>query len=400
MAINDLSIASPKEKSPIFLVHGTWGRGILRLDPPTDPSTGSSGHRPKRWFEEGSDFRVRLEELKKASLDGAVRAFCWSGANSVTARDCAAKELSEELDQALRVLDVRPIIIAHSHGGNIVLCALKYLKAGGDRLQFIALATPFMRVYLRNEPLHRVVGAIGLVLMLALPIIVVGVLFTAIFLYLGLSTNLVAKLVGILLGVVLLLGIFLFEIARSYRANRPFNSENMRKIKEAASYRPKDLHLPEIFAIRGIDDEGTLALAMGSIGALVGKFFLNHILKIIVFAMIFAMFTVVPPAKFGWWTSYEKVLGIIFICLTYSSVLLCIVFYLLSGCCKMVFGREFLLRWPHFEIAVGTAPDASDGILTSTLPPIPGSGLRHSIYNHPDCVKAIVDWLTRPSRDH
>src|SRR5437667_9231081 len=84
MTINDSSI--PKDKSPIFLVHGTWGRGILRLDPPTDLSRGSMGRRRKRWFEEGSEFHLHLdEELKKVSLDGTVRAFLWSGANSVTA---------------------------------------------------------------------------------------------------------------------------------------------------------------------------------------------------------------------------------------------------------------------------------------------------------------------------
>lgn len=149
--MNDSGIS--KDESPIFLVHGTWGRGILRLDPPTDLSSGSMGGRRLRWFEEGSDFRQRLdEELKKVSLCGPVCAFLWTGANSATARDSAARGLSQELEKCLSMPDVKPIVIAHSHGGNVVLCALKYLKSGTQRLRFIGLSTPFLQVYLNDLP--------------------------------------------------------------------------------------------------------------------------------------------------------------------------------------------------------------------------------------------------------
>jgi hypothetical protein len=152
MTINDSGI--PKDKSPIFLVHGTWGRGSLRLDPPT-------GRRQKRWFDEGSRFRLRLDEaLKKASMEGTVRAFLWSGANSVTARDRAAASLSQELEKSLRAPDTRPIVIAHSHGGNVVLCALKYLKSGTERLRFISLATPFLNVYINDHAINPMVDMI------------------------------------------------------------------------------------------------------------------------------------------------------------------------------------------------------------------------------------------------
>jgi hypothetical protein len=71
-----------------------------------------------------------------------------------------------------------------------------------------------------------------------------------------------------------------------------------------------------------------------------------------------------------------------------------IVFRVVSGCCKMFFGWEFFRNWQHFEIAVGTAPDSCNGIPTTTLPPLSGrTGLRHLIYDHPDCAKAIVNWL-------
>jgi hypothetical protein len=86
-------------------------------------------------------------------LDGAVRAFLWSGANSVRARARAAIQLADELEMVLKTPNTSPIIVAHS-GGNVVLCALKHLKCGKNRIRFIALATPFIRVYLNTSPLH------------------------------------------------------------------------------------------------------------------------------------------------------------------------------------------------------------------------------------------------------
>jgi triacylglycerol esterase/lipase EstA (alpha/beta hydrolase family) len=92
-----------------------------------------------------STFRRSLDnELKDHSLDGTVRAFLWSGANSVTARASAAIKLSEELEMVLREPNTRPVVIAHSHGGNVVLCALKHLTLEKKRIRFIALATPFI----------------------------------------------------------------------------------------------------------------------------------------------------------------------------------------------------------------------------------------------------------------
>jgi hypothetical protein len=64
----------------IILVHGTWARGFfpkrreISLYPPNK----------RWWFEEGSQFRAGLDAaLKNASLDWQIRAFLWSGANSV-----------------------------------------------------------------------------------------------------------------------------------------------------------------------------------------------------------------------------------------------------------------------------------------------------------------------------
>jgi hypothetical protein len=123
-ALNDA--AAQVKRCSIILVHGTWGRGFfpkcreVSLYPPNK----------RWWFEEDSPFRARLDgALKNASLDWSVRSFLWSGANSVRARNSAAKELSECLRKDLKDPDTTAVIIAHSHGGNLALRALQYLDS-------------------------------------------------------------------------------------------------------------------------------------------------------------------------------------------------------------------------------------------------------------------------------
>ena len=100
----------------IVLVHGTWGRGFF----PKSQEASLCPPNKRWWFEEGSQFRTRLDKaLKGASLDCRIRKFLWSGANSVQARDCAARELSDQLTRDLKNPHAKAVIIAHSHGGNV-----------------------------------------------------------------------------------------------------------------------------------------------------------------------------------------------------------------------------------------------------------------------------------------
>src|SRR5215813_1201657 len=133
----------------IILVHGTWGRGFfpkrreVSLYPPNK----------RYWFEEGSQFCAGLDAaLKSASLDWPIRAFLWSGANSVQVRDSAAQELSGQLRKDLQEdPDARAVIIAHSHGGNVALRALQHLDSMAGRIRVVTLATPFLRVFARRS---------------------------------------------------------------------------------------------------------------------------------------------------------------------------------------------------------------------------------------------------------
>jgi hypothetical protein len=68
----------------ITLVHGTWGRVRICEKP--------------LWFEPGSDFREKLAaHLHVRGVVCSFDAFLWSGANSICARDEAAKGLSAKI---------------------------------------------------------------------------------------------------------------------------------------------------------------------------------------------------------------------------------------------------------------------------------------------------------------
>ncbi len=134
----------------ITLVHGTWPRGPLHdvfltpfhgLWPP--PSGAES-----LWFAESSVFRNRLiAALNRQKLHARISPFLWSGANSVRARDIAAQKLAEHIrTERLIHPDSTQLLIAHSHGGNVVLRSLGQLAVGHDNIFIAALATPFVEI--------------------------------------------------------------------------------------------------------------------------------------------------------------------------------------------------------------------------------------------------------------
>ena len=132
-------------------MHGTWPRGLFPKWLDMMRLLGLSKPKPL-WFESKSPFRKELElELKDASLDCEIRPFCWSGANSIFARDEAAQKLARVLKDDLKSSNAAPIVIAHSHGGNVALRAMTHLGADTSRVRIVTLATPFLRVFVRES---------------------------------------------------------------------------------------------------------------------------------------------------------------------------------------------------------------------------------------------------------
>ena len=137
-------------RCPIILVHGTWGRGVFPKRQDEGSCKDSTSQTGTRWFEKGSQFRTALEtQLNTMSVGYSLRSFCWSGANSVFERDRAATKLAAELKADLQDPSAAPIIITHSHGGNVTLRALHHLD-DASRVKLVTLATPFLRVFVRD----------------------------------------------------------------------------------------------------------------------------------------------------------------------------------------------------------------------------------------------------------
>lgn len=145
-------------RETIVLVHGTWGA-------------------ESPWYQPGSDFCRDLEanlrtwyrEIKVWShADSSDKVFRWTGDNSWSARSRAARELATYL----RRLDREGWtfhLVAHSHGGNVVLEALRRL--GETILQrqgkVVLIGTPVLHLKPRKKlsgPLFLAVAAMALVL--------------------------------------------------------------------------------------------------------------------------------------------------------------------------------------------------------------------------------------------
>jgi hypothetical protein len=115
-------ISSPE--CVITLVHGTWA--------PDAP-----------WTKEGSSLRAKLRN--RLGERTVFRTFTWSGRNSHLARLQAGVELRSDLEASIaHYPNAKQFVIAHSHGGNVALYALRdqRLQAWIDGL--VTFATPFL----------------------------------------------------------------------------------------------------------------------------------------------------------------------------------------------------------------------------------------------------------------
>jgi hypothetical protein len=121
-----------------------------------------------RWTAADSPFRNELAASLRIECE--YRAFEWSGGNSHAARIAGGREFASVLRHAI---DDDPVaahyVIAHSHGGNVVMYALR--EFGGVPRQLIGVATlgtPFIRILRR--PVPRRVRLVSTVVALAVTI--------------------------------------------------------------------------------------------------------------------------------------------------------------------------------------------------------------------------------------
>jgi hypothetical protein len=79
----------------------------------------------------------------------------------------------------------------------------------------------------------------------------------------------------------------------------------------------------------------------------------------------------------------------------YTGVaLISLLFLILAPLCKAAFGREFVGAAFVCEVAADSTPDASVNLQSITLSPVLArAGLRHSIYQHPQCADEVARWI-------
>jgi pimeloyl-ACP methyl ester carboxylesterase len=120
--------ALPKESPLVILVHGTWATKSLWAMP--HPSV--------------SKFVSWIMKHVSIPLDN-FRRLPWSGDNQVGARIEAAVRLREMIRTELGKADRLVFIMAHSHGGNVVMNAIEGLtKEEQQSLRLVLMATPFL----------------------------------------------------------------------------------------------------------------------------------------------------------------------------------------------------------------------------------------------------------------
>jgi len=146
---------SPEPDRVVTLVHGTFAR-----------------HAP--WMREG----LLWDRLKALPGTTLFSRFCWTGSNSHTARLRAGEDLASHLRGLTdKFPNARHFIVGHSHGGNVMLYAMKD-EALADRVTgLVTLATPFITV--RRRKLH------ALVLISVLSVVLFGVLEAGLYFCLG-----------------------------------------------------------------------------------------------------------------------------------------------------------------------------------------------------------------------
>jgi hypothetical protein len=422
----------------IILVHGTWGRGFF----PKDREVSLYPPNKRRWFEEGSHFCVSLgAALKNASLEWPIRAFLWSGANSVHARDISAKALSDHLRNELQDdTDARAVIIAHSHGGNLALRALQHLNSMAGQIKVVTLATPFLRVFAHRSsqlsfvPAQLVYAAIFTTLFFSYRVGIIWIMVA-----IGLSDIEVENwdYLGIVIASVL--GIGTSNFAAQWLLATLTNMQAALAIEEEASYDTKGL-VGRVLVIRGVDDEASLSLAAGSVGSRLSYLVLVGVIPAIwLVTSILLLLPMVGPLFFFQGESLMSKFHLVI----FGAMFLAPLFLVLPGVIKSaVFGREFLVNALVCDIAVDSVPDTLGQVeaitlkpveLTSselgwqtphpseeifslrwwvethriwwrewdikkvfklrTLIPLRELSLRHGIYDHPRCVDEIVRWL-------
>jgi hypothetical protein len=120
------------------------------------------------WLRNESGFEDRLKEL--LGEGASFKYFEWSGRNTYTDRLKARDDLRDDLMKtAADNPSAKHFVIAHSHGGNAALYAMKDGELATKISGMVAMSTPFLNVKLRRAELRVLQLTLAAFLLASLP---------------------------------------------------------------------------------------------------------------------------------------------------------------------------------------------------------------------------------------
>jgi hypothetical protein len=408
----------------ITLVHGTWPRNVWR-DVFLTPFYGKWPSRsfPKSlWFADGSEFRNRLTSaLSKRGLSARISPFLWSGANSVRERDKAAHKLVEHIRaKQSDYPSSTQVVIAHSHGGNVALRALDQLGVTGDKIFIATIATPFVEILstkVSPAETRRITFMVSVTTSTLIPLYAIHIKNTYFPTFNEVGWQVFVGLVG---GAILPL----FLLLRSRTPRKVDELVGLTSLSSSVRKHP-------LLVLRAVDDEASLVLAAATIGTRFSRllekssykiYFLLALffISLVVITLVWLAFKFIVPlddfmasafmtrflqllqpiSNFSWFDWIPAFLN--------GLVLAFFAFLFSPGAFNSAYGRELLPIFQGCEINSQSAPDSIDRqsefqsestptnwamVVTLHQAEEARRGLRHGLYDDPQCAERIAGWL-------
>jgi hypothetical protein len=364
-------------------VHGTWPRGFF--------PTLRRRNRGPLWFEESSPFLARLS-AEFGDIPHKIKPLPWSGENSIYVRDKAAHVLAEYLSaEHTEHPQATQLIIAHSHGGNIALRALHLLQqrdssqlCGGDSAipLVVTLATPFIEVHRADfgDRPYRVRVAISMsiaMLLWLLAAVISDVIFDA---------DLLSSRMLIFTAVEFLLCGFLSWYWIFRRATATARQNKVEALTDATRFgQLVSAQAQRLLVIRAIDDEASLALALGTIFHYVATRTIKYLFAVLPFLvpLLYFMLGSLVRESGGWFFIAAHVVSFALIMLLGALMV-----------SRSVHGRELAVSPMECQINTQSVPDATDlSQIVTLISHGHVKSLRHGIYERENCTRAISDWI-------
>jgi len=354
----------------ITLVHGTWGRGFF-------PRRQRRSRHPL-WFEDGSPFLSRLA-TKFGDIPHKITPLLWSGANSIFVRDKTAHVLAERLSaEHAEHPHATQLVIAHSHAGNIALRALHHLRER-DAAQLcesanpfvVTLATPFIEIHQadygsRPKGVRMAVFLAFAWLLMIYPPEAMERAFSD-----SPTANFISSALWTLaLFLYLCWGLWWLRFRGTARQKQVDALKAATQVGQLVSAQ-------RLLVIRAIDDEASLALALGAILNYATARFITYVYFI--FAFLFGAVTVFHVSSIS-------------LKIAFSALVLALLSLFMVS--RTAHGRELAASPMECQINTHSTPDA-DGLsrIVTLVRRTYVKSLRHGIYDHGDCAKTISDWV-------